>query len=142
MVYRVGKMSGTHTIFLPESMRTTSVPGQLYELQMKTGGVPDPRSALLLLADELAVRFNATLLYFETDKDVMTIQLEGSPFAWSALLLFLPQILVGLGILITMITVYLVGSTIPSWVYGVVFVGGALMAFGPKMAGAVTSERR
>lgn len=140
MVYRIGRMAGEHTIYLPEDMRTTSVPGQIYELQMKTNGVSNPQEALLLLADELAEGFSATMLYFEVDGDVITVQMVGSPFAWGALLLFLPQILVGLGILVTMIAVYLVGSTIPSWVYGVVLVGSLLVALGPKMAGAVTSE--
>ena len=131
-------MVGTNAVFLPEDMRTTSVPGQVYELQMKTTGVVDPKATAFLLANELAEKFNATLLYFEVDKDVITIQMVGSPFAWSALLLFLPQILVGLGILITMITVYLVGSTIPSWIYGVLFVGTVLVALGPRMAAGVT----
>lgn len=140
MIFKVGRSQGAYTVLLPKSVRTTSVPGAIYELQLKTMGVPDPKAVALRLADGLAEKFGATLLYFEVDNNVLTIQIEGSPFAWTALLLFLPEILAGFGILITMITVYLVGASIPSWIYGMIFFGSVLLLFGGKIAGKVTPK--
>jgi len=135
--YAVGKMVGDQTIYMPKKVLTESVIGQIYELQVKTNGVPSPSSAAVVLQKKLKEKFNANLLYFEVDDDVVTIQIEGSPFAWSLLLVFLPEILVGLGITILFIMVYLVTSTIPSWQYGLGAVALALIFLGPGMVSKI-----
>ena len=69
------------------------------------------------------------------------MQIEGSPFAWSLLLVFLPEILVGLGIAVLFIMVYLVTSAIPSWQFGVTAFALALIFLGPNMISKVAMMR-
>lgn len=136
-IYAVGKMVGDQTIYMPKEVLTESVIGQVYELQIKTNGVPSPSSVAAVLQKKLKEKFNANLLYFEVDDNVLTIQIEGSPFAWNLLLVFLPEILVGLGIAVLFIMVYLVTSTIPSWQFGLVAVALTLIFLGPGMVSKV-----
>lgn len=129
--YAVGKVVGDQTIYMSKEVLTESVIGQIYELQIKTRGVPSPEVVAAVLFKKLKEKFNANLLYFEVDDDVITMQIEGSPFAWSLLLVFLPEILVGLGITVLFIMVYLVTSAIPSWQFGVAAFALALIFLGP-----------
>lgn len=139
--YAVGKMVGDQTIYMPKEILTESVIGQVYELQIKTRGVPDPRNTTIVLQKKLKEKFNATLLYFEVDDNVITMQIEGSPFAWSLLLVFLPEILVGLGIVVLFIMVYLVTSAIPSWKYGLTILALILIFLGPGAVSKVVMMR-
>jgi len=136
--YAVGKMVGDQTIYMPKELLTESVIGQIYELQIKTNGVPDPRNTASVLQKKLKEKFNASLLYFEVDDNVITIQIEGSPFAWSLLLVFLPEILVALGIVVLFIMVYLVTSAIPSWKYGITVLALMLIFLGPGAVSKIT----
>ena len=129
--YSVGKMSGTQTILMDKDVLTESVIGQIYELQLKTNGVPSPEVAASTLSKTLREKFNAKLLYFGVDGNIITIQVEGSPFAWNLLLVFLPEILVGLGIIVLFIMVYLVTSSVPSWQYGLMAFALALIFIAP-----------
>jgi len=136
--YAAGKMVGDQTIYMPKEVLTESVIGQVYELQIKTRGVPDPRNTAIVLQKKLKEKFNASLLYFEVDDDVITMQIEGSPFAWSLLLVFLPEILVALGIVVLFIMVYLVTSAIPSWKYGITVLALMLIFLGPGAVSKIT----
>jgi len=131
ITYKVGRMMGTQAVQIPKEVLTESVIGQIYELQIKTQGVTDPRAAAVALSKGLRERFGAELLYFEVDGDIITIQIEGSPFAWAALLVFLPEILVVVGVVILFILVYLITSAIPSWKYGLIAVALVLIFIGP-----------
>ena len=139
--YAVGKMIGDQVIYMPKDMLTESVIGQIYELQIKTRGVPSPEVVAAVLFKKLKEKFGASLLYFEVDDDILTIQIEGSPFSWAALLVFLPEILVGLGIMVLFIMVYLVTSAIPSWQYAVGAVALTLIFLGPGMISKVAMMR-
>ena len=71
--YAVRKMIGDQTIYMPKKLLTESVIGQFYELQMKTNGVPYPSGAAIALQKALKEKFNANLLYFEVDDNIITI---------------------------------------------------------------------
>lgn len=140
---KLGKMVGDQAIYMEKAMLTESVIGQIYELQLKTEGVETPEVVAAVLSSKLKERFGATLLYFEVDDDIMTIQIEGSPFVWSQLLVFLPEILSVLGVAILFIMVYLVGSTIPSWQYGLGAAALTLLYLAPSIISkmAIMKER-
>jgi len=129
--FSIGKMSGTQTILMDKSLLTESVIGQRYENQIKTNGVPSPDVAASILSKTLREKFGAKLLYFSVDGAVLTLQIEGSPFAWNLLLVFLPEILVSLGIVALFIMVYLITSSIPSWQYGVAALALSLIFIAP-----------
>jgi len=129
---------GTKTItelqYIPKDMLTDSVIGQKYELKIRTNGVPDPAATINLLATELPKQFfDLKVLWINVEGDTITIQISGSPFAWPALLLFLPTILAGVGVIIVLIGVYLMFSAVPGWVFALVIIGGVLIFVGPKI---------
>ena len=130
---RLGKMVGDQAIYMDKVMLTESVIGQVYELQLRTEGIETPEVAAAAVSRKLKEKFNATILYFEVDDDIITIQIEGSPFAWAQLLVFLPEILGVLGIVVLLIMVFLVGSTIPSWQYGLGAAALSLIFLAPNI---------
>lgn len=129
--YAVGKSVGGGTIFMDKTILTESVIGQNYEIQMKTNGVPNPDQVATVLSKTLREKFNAKLLYFEVDDNILTLQLEGSPFSWGLLLTFLPEILLGLGVLVSFIMVYFITSQIPSWQYALGAIALSLIFIAP-----------
>lgn len=129
--YAAGKVVGDQAILMDKSYLSESVIGQVYELKLKTNGVPSPEYAAAALLKGLREKFGAKLLYFEVDDNIITMQIEGSPFAWNLLLIFLPEILVGLGITTLFIMVYLVTSAVPSWQYGLVALSLSLIFIAP-----------
>lgn len=121
--------------YIPRSMLTESVIGSIYELRIKTTGVPNPQEAANLLLKELPRKFPGLhIIWIGIKDDQINIQLSGSPFAWAVLLLFLPTLLTLIGIVTTLTAVYLVFTTIPGWVIGLFLIGVALIIFGPKIA--------
>jgi len=131
-VYSVGKSVGTKTILMDKTVLTESVIGQNYEIQMKTNGVPDPGTATKILSKVLKEKFNAKLLYFEVDDNILTIQIEGSPFSWNLLLIFLPEVLIGIGVIVLFIMVYFITSEIPSWQYSIIALALILISIAPQ----------
>lgn len=130
--YSIGETVGSRGDHIPTSFLTESVIGQSYEIKIETRGVPDPSETAKVLAYELKKRFNAKLHYFGVDDNTITMQIEGSPFVWNTLLIFLPEILQVLGIIVGIIAVYFIASDISPWLYGVAAVGLFLVFFGPQ----------
>lgn len=137
MKFRAGTIVGIRTVYMPKEVLTESVPGAIYELRIKTKGVSNPKNAMVMLAEALWDKFKAKLYYFEVSDNIITMQIEGSPFAWALLLVFLPEILVVLGIIVLLILVYLVTSAIPSWQLGLAAVALALIFLGPGVISKV-----
>lgn len=119
VITKVGTRKLGKTLFLDEGMLTESVIGSRYEIQIKTKGVPSPNRTLQVLKDGLEEKFNAEVTYCEIVGDEISIQIVGSPFVWSTVLLFIPQILATIGVAVAGIVVYLMVSGVPSWVYGI-----------------------
>lgn len=143
-VYSVGKPTGTKTILMDKTVLTESVVGQDYEIQMKTQGVPDPDAVARALSKSLKEKFNAKLLYLEVDDNILTIQIEGSPFAWNLLLVFLPEMLIGVGVVVLFIMTYLITSKIPSWQYSIIALAVLLISIAPQAISkiAMIKEKR
>jgi hypothetical protein len=107
----------------PELSVKMALPGELYQVEIQTGGVPDPQAALETLISELYNRFAAKTVYAYADSERILLQLQGSPFAWAALIPFLPLILGGIGIVVTFIAVFSIFAEVPSWAWGLLAVG-------------------
>jgi len=120
------------TKYIPKAVLTESVPGSKYELTIKTYGVPDPEATINLLRTELPNKFfDLKVLYINIEGDTITMQLSGSPFLWMSLLLFLPTILGALGVIVVLISVYLMFAAVPSWIWATLIIGGILILAGP-----------
>lgn len=122
------------TLQIPKEMLTESVIGQVYELEIATEGVSDPQETVNVLAAKIPEQFpTAEVLWVKVEDNTIRLQIRGSPFAWSALLLFLPQILVVVGVVIAFVAVYMVFQAIPSWAWALLVVGAGLIIFAPKI---------
>ena len=121
--------------YIPRAMLTESIPGSIYEIEIVTKGIPNPDEAIDVLRMELPKRFNLKVLWVGVENNVVRMQIIGSPFPWPALLAFLPEILLAIGIVVVLISVYLVFSHIPSWVYALLIIG-SILTFGAYIGGA------
>lgn len=132
------KKLGT-TKYIPSGMLTESVIGRTYELRIGTNGVPDPKVALEALKSGLEENFKTKVIYGEVHNSVILIQMTGSPFVWGAILMLLPQILAAVGIIVSLITVYMVVAAVPTWAYVLGAVGVTLLFVVPKVLPSVIS---
>jgi len=135
----VGKLVGTKLVEMPKEVLTDSVPGKVYHLTIETNGVYNEEEVASTLTTELYEKFKAKVIWIRIENGVIDLQLIGSPFAWLALLAWLPTLLAILGIVMVLVSVYSVIAAIPSWAWALLAVGVAMILFGPKIAGAVTS---
>lgn len=135
----VGKRTKGSTKYIPEAMLTESTIGAIYELQIKTEGVDNPQEAINIISSELPKKFKGLeVLWARVDSPYIKVQIKGSPFVWSAVLLFLPQILATVGIIVALIAVYLIWSAIPSWAMALLIIGGIIIWGAPKITKKVT----
>lgn len=122
--------------FVPLSESELSVkmalPGELYQVEIQTEGVPNPQMALQTLISELN-RFGAKTVYAYADSERIVLQLQGSPFAWAALIPFLPMILSGIGIVVIFIAVWFIFAEIPSWAWGALAIGLVMLFLFPAI---------
>lgn len=116
----------------PELSVKMALPGELYQVEIQTSGVPDPQSALETLISELN-GFGAKTVYAYADSERILLQLYGSPFAWAALIPFLPLILGGIGIVVTFIAVWFIFAEIPSWAWGALAIGLVMLFLFPTI---------
>jgi len=135
-----GKKVFGPTKYIPRAMLTESVPGAIYELHIKTKGVPDPQLAAKVITEKLYERFRAKVIWISIEGSDIRLQLVGSPFAWSLLLVFLPEILLAIGIIVLLISVYLVFAHIPGWVLGLAAIGAILFVGAPTISKIVTTR--
>lgn len=113
----------------------SSVPGNLYEIDVKLKSRADAESAKKLasvLPKEFRKRFNAEVKYVEVTDNTARIQLEGSPFSWAAVIAFLPEIFMFAGLIIAVIAVFLLITKAP-WEAAAVIIGILLMVIGYRM---------
>jgi len=128
--YRIG---GKKVVMTKEYLdKAVSVKGSIYEIQMKTEpyDIGKGEEIVSLLTEKLYEEFNANVLYVELGGDYIILQIEGSPFSWAALLPFLPEILMAIGIIVTAISVLLVIQKAPWEVFGIII--GLVLALKSK----------
>lgn len=134
MVVEIGKRIVGKVEYIPRAMLIESVPGQLYEVEIRTKGVSDPEQAISALSHELPREFKGLKVHWiGVDGSVIKMQITGSPFAWAAFMLFLPALLTVIGIGVTLIAVYLVWTMVPPWVTAILIIGTILTLFGSQM---------
>lgn len=97
-------------------MKFESVPGNIYEIRVKFDKNVDVSKAkrlAYLIKKEFAGRFGADVKFVEFNGNTARIQVEGSPFSWSAVLAFLPELFMTVGLVVTLISVVLIISKAP-----------------------------
>jgi len=133
-MYTLGtKLSGQFEE-IPSDMLTDSVEGQIYELHIATSRVTNPEEVARVLLEKLPAKFHGLKIrYLEIGENNIVTQIEetGSPFAWAALLAFLPEILQLVGIAVFAVYIMLAVAFAPAWVgvVGVLGVGVAVAGF-------------
>jgi len=133
----LGKLAGTKLVEMPREILTDSVPGKVYHLTIKTEGIFCEEEVAEVLVKELYDRFKAKVIWIRIEGSVIDLQLVGSPFAWAALIPFLPALLALLGVTIILISIYNVLVSIPAWTWALLAVGIGLIFFGPRIAESV-----
>jgi len=134
---RYGKQITGKTLIIPVDYLKTqeSVIGEIYELTIQTNGVSDPQQVINSLVAQIPQKFpDAKVLWVDIYGNTVRMQLQGSPFAWATLLLFLPQILSVIGVAIIAVGVFLVVGEVPSWAWAALGVGLTLFFLGPTIA--------
>ena len=133
----LGKLVGTKLVEMPREVLTTSVPEKVYHLRIETQGIFNEEEVAEVLVKELYDRFKAKVVWIRIKDGVIDVQLIGSPFAWLALITFLPTILSILGIVVILISIYSVFSAVPMWAWALLAVGIGLITLGPKISESV-----
>jgi len=142
-MFTLGKRIIKNEVEIKSNMLTDSVAGGEYTLKIQTKGVSNPEETLKLLRDKLNEKFGITVLYGEVADNVITLQIKSHislQFAWSAILVFLPQILIVVGVVVAMIAVYLMISSIPSWVYAMGVMAIVLLFISPIIVKPTTKR--
>jgi len=130
----VGKRIAGRTIYIPHVILTESVPGAIYELEIRTKGIPDEKKVVDTLREKMPEKFKGLeVLWIKVDGSVIRMQVMGSPFSWGLVLLWLPEILQLIGVIVTFIAVFLVISQIPTWAWATLLGGVFLIYAGPKI---------
>jgi len=130
----IGRLAGTKLIEIPKEVLTESVPGKVYHLHIETKGIPNEEEVARALIGKLYEKFKAKVIWIRIEDGVIDLQLIGSPFAWAALLAFLPFILAALGVIMVLLSVYGVVTAIPAWVWALAIAGLGIIYFGPRLA--------
>jgi len=129
-----GKPLTLTRVALSKEELTVSIPGALYEIEVKTSPVTAEKANQLLnkIREELEARA-IKVLSIQVSADTTKIQVKGSPFTWAEILALLPTIFAVLGITILIIAVYMLIAAIPSWVWATIAIAALLLYFTPTI---------
>lgn len=137
-----GKLVGTRLMEMPREVLTDSVPGKAYHLTIKTKGIANEEEVAEALVNKLYENFKAEVVWVKIENGVIDLQLIGSPFAWAALIAYIPLLLTLFGILLIGVAIYSVLAAIPSWAWGVLAIGVLLIFIAPTAATAAKGMKR
>jgi hypothetical protein len=121
-------------------LQTITAPkGSTYEIKLSTSQLtPDKASeAIEKLRTEMKEKFGIDLIYAEAAENSINLIIQGSPFAWAALLALLPTILLLAGITLIGVSVWQITTAIPTWVWFLAITGTALLLFGPAIGNLI-----
>jgi len=71
------------------------------------------------------------VLWIRANSPIVEIQVEGSPFAWSAVLPWISPAMSLIGVVVILVALYSVIAAIPSWAWGLLVLGIGLLFFSP-----------
>jgi hypothetical protein len=120
---------------------TVAPKGSLWDIEIKTKGMtPEQASAALeKLINGMSGEFGIKTIYAHATGDTIFLEIMGSPFVWASLLVWLPMILTLVGIAVMFTSVWQVISGVPSWVWGLLVIGAAMVFLAPAIGRAVTA---
>jgi hypothetical protein len=109
--------------------------GSAYYLKLDVSTLTQDKAveALNGLTSEMRSKFGIKTIYGKAEPNAIHLIIMGSPFAWLALLAWLPTILGLLGIILFGVSVWQAVAAIPSWVWAWLAIGGALIILGPPL---------
>ena len=109
--------------------------GAMYDILISTSRMTpeQARQALETLVQRMHEEFGIETFYATASEDTILLEIKGSPFAWTALLMWLPSILALIGIAVIGISVWQIFASIPGWVWPVLIIGVGLIFFGPAI---------
>lgn len=126
-------------VAIPKDMLTESVPDAVYEVHVKTEGIPNPEECAKHLVKELPAKVKGLkIIWIGFEGDTIKMQIVGSPFAWSLLLFLLPTILAIIGIVMVLVSVYSVITAIPTWAWALLLIGIGLIVFAKPITEKIT----
>jgi hypothetical protein len=107
--------------------------GDIFLLKLDVDRLDENKAkrALETLSKEMARNFGIRTIFARATENEIHLMIMGSPFAWAALLLWLPTILGLLGIVLFAISVWEAIVSVPSWVWALLIISGGLILFGP-----------
>jgi hypothetical protein len=116
--------------------------GDIFALKLDVSRLDEQkaRRALEELSRGMAERFGIRTIFARATENEIHLVIMGSPFAWSALLLWLPTILGLLGIVLFAVSVWQAVVSIPSWVWALLIISGGLILFGPAIGEWILSQ--
>jgi len=133
----LGKRVRGRAVYIPRAILRESVPGAVYLIEVRTRrAVPErwvnPDAEVAELLKRKLEEKGIEVLWVRVDETIY-IQARGSPFSWSLILALLPEILGAIGIIVTLIAVFLVIAEIPGWVLALLLAGLSMAYIGPKL---------
>jgi hypothetical protein len=116
--------------------------GSVYYLKLDVSTLTQDKAveALNKLTSEMQSKFGIKTIYGKAEPNTIHLIIMGSPFAWLALLAWLPVILGLLGIVLFGISVWQAIAAIPSWVFATLIIGGALILVGPAIGDLILKQ--
>jgi len=109
-----------------------TVKGKFYEIHIDTDGIPDPSRAVNALIEGLRNQGVETV-WASSDAKRITLQIAGSPMTWAVFMTLVPTILSLVGVLVTLIAVYMIISDIPGWAWGILAIGFLFLTVVPTL---------
>uniref|UniRef100_A0A6M3ME67 Uncharacterized protein n=1 Tax=viral metagenome TaxID=1070528 RepID=A0A6M3ME67_9ZZZZ len=106
--------------------------GKYYELHIDTDGITDPSKAVEALIVGLR-NHGVEMVWASADARRINIQIAGSPMAWAALIPLVPTILSVLGIVVTLVAVYVIFGGVPGWAFGLLAIGILFLTIVPTL---------
>ncbi|MBU0777591.1 hypothetical protein KKF82_04975 [Patescibacteria group bacterium] len=106
--------------------------GKYYELHIDTDGITDPSKAVEALIVGLR-NHGVETVWASADARRINIQIAGSPMAWAALIPLVPTILSVLGIVVTLVAVYVIFGGVPGWAFGLLAIGILFLTIVPTL---------
>jgi len=106
--------------------------GKYYELHIDTDGITDPSKAVEALIVGLR-NHGVETVWASADARRINIQIAGSPMAWAALIPLVPTILSVLGIVVTLVAVYVIFGGVPGWAFGLLAIGLLFLTIVPTL---------
>jgi len=116
--------------------------GAVYMLKLDVSDMTREKAkeALEQLVKGLDEKFHAKTVYAAAYKNEIYLQVRGSPFAWAAVLAWLPVILAAIGVILFGVAVWQIIAPVPTWVWATLVIGGALVLFGPAIGEWILAE--